>query len=122
MNKNVVIIGLVGLLGVLAGCEPEASKPKRIAADWSDIRVGEYNSRAVAMAWVRSDGHNREIEALMAEHQKAKEAGDTKRMKELEAIGREGQDLRHRQVFGDDPIPDVMARLKDALPDRPGCR
>ncbi len=117
MNRKIVKIGIMGLLGVLAGCEPKVSPPGEAKVDWSCLRVGEYNTRAVALAWGRSKESDREVQALMAEHKKAKAAGDTKRMKELETMAKQRQDRRHRQVFGDAPIPDVMARLRDDLPE-----
>lgn len=116
MNRHIVTTGLLVLLVVLIGCEPETSRLKEIAVDFSDVRVGTYNTRAIAVAWVRSDEFDRKIRSVMDECQKARDTGDTKRMNELKATTRAGQDRVHQQTFGDAPIPDIMARLKDDLP------
>ncbi len=80
------------------------------------VRLGVFNTRAVALAYGRSDEHDAEVDSKMAEYRRAQEAGDQERMRELERWGEEGQDRIHRQVFGDAPIPDILERMKDDLP------
>ena len=107
----------MGLGWMLAsGC---SAKPPRAFSevDWSNLRVGVYNTRAVALAWERSKQHNAEIDAKMAQCKKAEGASDTKRVKELKAWGKARQKRLHYQVFSDAPIGDIMARLKERLPE-----
>jgi len=80
--------------------------------------VGIYNSRSVALAWGRSKAHNDIVAKLYDEAQKAKAAGDSVKLKELQKQGSSMQDKLHRQVFGDAPIDDILnTPLKAALPD-----
>lgn len=114
MTKRMTILCLIWVAVAEAGCTPPAGKPAS-ETDWSNVRVGMYESRAVALAYGRST-MNDETNILKAEHDKAKAAGDTKRMKELEAQAGARQHRIHRQVFGDDPIDDIMELIKDDLP------
>jgi len=51
------------------------------------------------------------------EHEKAKAAGDTKRVKELEAWGEKQHRKLHRQGFGRAPVDDILAHVKDKFPE-----
>jgi Skp family chaperone for outer membrane proteins len=85
----------------------------------SKIRIGIYDSRLVALAFYRADNMKR-IRDFMGnlnlELQKAREAKDDKKTKELEAKGPAFQNLLHQQVFGNLSIPNVMETIKDRLP------
>lgn len=106
-----VVMGVVGLLIGAVGC----GAPKT-ADGAGKARLGVFNTRVVALAYGRSEGHNAEVRAKMAEYKRAKEAGDEERTAELEKWGEEGQARMHRQVFGDAPIPDILAKMADDLP------
>lgn len=106
-----LVTGVVGLLICAVGC---GSQPT--AGRGGEVRLGVFSSRVVALAYGRSEQHDAEVEAKMAEYRRAQEAGDEERMAELENWGREGQDRMHRQVFGDAPIPDILEKMADELP------
>ena len=53
----------------------------------------------------------------MAEHAKAKAAGDTKRIGELEAEGAARQRTMHKQGFSTAPVDNILEQIKDRLPD-----
>ena len=80
------------------------------------LRVGTFDSRAVAAAYVRSDIFKRRFESLMAEYKKAKAADDQKRVQELEAQGKAGQDLLHKQGFGTWPVDDILEHIQAEIP------
>jgi hypothetical protein len=85
----------------------------------SKIRIGTYDSRSVALAFYRADNMKTMqdfIRNLNAELNKAREAKDEKKVKELEAKGPAFQNLMHQQVFGNLSIPNVMTTIKDQLP------
>lgn len=91
------------------------------AADTSDAntgktRIGTYNSRAVALAYGRSDIHKKDSARLHQDYQRAVQAGDQARVAELKKLGPDLQDKRHRQVFGSAPIDDILEVMKDELP------
>ncbi len=104
------LLFLFGVRALAGGAQPE---PKAGAAR----RAGTFDSRAVAVAYYRSEAFRREIQGLKAEFEKAKAAGDEKRMKELDARGSASQDLAHKQSFGTWPIDNVLAAVKGRLPD-----
>jgi hypothetical protein len=104
--------GVMGMLICTMGC----GTPK-VTDGTGKTRLGVFNTRVVALAYGRSEEHNAEVKAKMAEHRRAKEAGDKERMAELERRGRESQERMHRQVFGDAPIPDILEKMADKLPE-----
>ena len=80
------------------------------------LRVGTFDSRAVAMAYYRSSDHMEYIQGLKAEYAQAKEDGDEKRMEELEALGEGSQHVAHKQGFGSWPVHDILVRIRDEIP------
>jgi Skp family chaperone for outer membrane proteins len=91
----------------------------RAAETQCKIRIGTYDSRLVALAFYRADNMKR-IRDFMGnlnlELQKAREAKDDKKLKELEAKGPAFQNLMHQQVFGNLSIPNIVETIKDRLP------
>lgn len=72
------------------------------------LRVGVYDSRAVALAYGRSGEFEARIGKLRADHAAAEAAGDSGRVKELDAEGPWLQERMHMQVFGNLPIDDIL--------------
>jgi hypothetical protein len=110
------VIGLIGFSSLRADPAPadaagQAAKP---------MRVGTFDSRAVALAYYRkfykSPEFTASLKKLKDDHDRAKAAGDEEKAKRLEAEGRAGQAHSHSQVFGSAPIDDVLAKIKDQLP------
>ncbi len=88
--------------------------PSRIA-NAQTLRIGTFDSRAVALAWYNSDDGRKEIGALFAELRSAKERNDRARIGELEALGPAQQQLMHQQVFSNGSILNLTAALSDRL-------
>lgn len=111
MNK--LITGLVVTLGALILTPGETQPP-------TEAVVGTFDSRAVAMAYVRST----EFTDYLSEQQthvskaisRAEKAGDHELLTALNALGPAMQARIHRQGFGAAPIDDILARLEDRLP------
>ena len=82
----------------------------------AQLRVGVYDSRAVAVAYVRSGAIEPWLKDLQKQRDDAKAKGDEKRVKEIEAQGKNTQMLRHLQGFSNAPIDDIMLTIKDKLP------
>ena len=80
------------------------------------IRIGTYDSRAVALAWGRSAVAMKEISSRRPEYEKAKAEGNDKRMKEIEEEMKVRQDKMHWQVFGDWNIDDVLVKIRPNYP------
>ncbi len=87
-----------------------------IAHSQTPVRIGTYDSRAVALAFYNSAEQKQVSQSLLAEYQKAKAAGDAAKIKELEAAGPARQELMHQQVFSSGTISNIIATLQDKLP------
>lgn len=77
------------------------------------LRVGVYDSRAIAFAYFGSE-HN-PLEEKMEEFKEAKAAGDSVRIKELQAWGPRFQRQLHFQGFCRAPVDDLLLLVKDKL-------
>lgn len=101
---------LIGLTGWTVAQQQEANVVPK------PIRIGIYDSRAVAIAYAGSPIHDRILKDKMAERDKAKADGDEDGVKELEAWGQEHQQRMHHQGFGSAPVTEMLAHIKDQLP------
>ncbi len=106
----VIVVALSVLLSGVAGCAEEQEVPGNA------MRVGTFNTRAVAVAWGRSDTFMEWVADLRKRADAAESAGDDELLAALEAEGSGQQDRMHRQVFGDDPIDDILEKMEGALP------
>jgi len=79
------------------------------------LRVGVYDSRAIAVAYAASEFNP--VDDKMQQHQAAKAAGDEAKVQKLEAWGESHQRQLHRQGFGRVPVTDLLAHVQDRLPD-----
>jgi len=111
MAKKTILSSLLCAIITLNGCT--ACKYVDTA---QKIRVGIYDSRAIAVAYAHSDFNEKRLQAKMPEMEKAKAAGDTKKIKELDAWGHAQQHKIHRQGFGTAPVDDILENIKDNLP------
>ena len=106
------IVGLTGAVVGLAVCgfalaaEP-AEKPQV-----PKIRVGTYDSRAVAMAHFGKMIKDGWLESLYRSHAEAKAAGNDKLVKELEAEAVSQQKRFHKQAFGRAPAREAVKTIE----------
>jgi hypothetical protein len=84
-------------------------------SDKPRLVVGIFDSRAVAIAYMRSARFNAAMNVLKRDYEKAKADGDEERLSELEAKGLAIQQLGHQQVFGNAPIPNVLEAIENKL-------
>ena len=82
----------------------------------SQVRIGVYDSRAVAIAFAGTGFINQKMSAFQKEYQAAKAAGDQKRVAELEAEAEAQQRLLHMQAFSTAPVDDILATIQGSLP------
>jgi len=83
----------------------------------STLRVGTFDSRALAMAYYRSAEFMKSMQDLKDEYEKAKTAGDEKRVKELEVKGPAQQELIHKQGFSTWPVDNILEIIKGKIPE-----
>lgn len=81
------------------------------------VRIGTYDSRAIAVAYGRSEAGMQRFKQLKQQHAEAEKAGDTKRVEQLKKQG-EGLQVRlHLQTFSDGPVDEVIESVRAKLPD-----
>jgi hypothetical protein len=95
------------------GC---ASKPAAMSES-EPVRIGVYDSRAIAVGWANTAPFNAWWGRLQSEYNQAKAAGDQKRLQELEAEAEARQRLQHMQAFSTAPVDDILAYIEDSLPE-----
>jgi hypothetical protein len=81
------------------------------------VRLGTYDSRAVAIAYGRSKAFLDRVSELGEQHKRAREAGDQERAEQLAKQGQELQVRIHLQGFSNAPVDDVLASVSDRLPE-----
>jgi len=87
------------------------------AGETTPLRVGVFDSRAVAIAHAHTSAFQKRVSDMKAEHRRAKEAGDDDLVAEMEKRGEDLQHLLHKQGFGTWPVDDILATIQDELPD-----
>jgi hypothetical protein len=80
------------------------------------IRVGVYDSRAIAIAYGNSAAFRESMKPIQAEYEKAKKDKNDKRMKEIDAQMKLQQRRLHEQGFSTGSVAYIMAKVKDSLP------
>ena len=112
MNRSVALLsGLALALIVGCGSHPASSKAK-VAKE----KVGIYDSRAIAIAYVGSSYCRASMNDLVARHDKAKAEGDEQTVKATDEEGIERQRKAHLQGFSTAPVDEILALVQDQLP------
>src|SRR5262249_48041648 len=81
-----------------------------------DVRIGTYDSRAVAVAYARSGEFTARSKDLQRQRTDAEKAGEDARVAELETIGQSMQTRLHLQGFSTAPVDDILQIVADKLP------
>ena len=81
------------------------------------VRIGTYDSRAVAVAYGRSKAFLERTRDLHAQHARAKAAGDEQAADRLARDGQLLQARLHLQGFSNAPVDEILARVRDRLPE-----
>jgi hypothetical protein len=82
----------------------------------SKLRVGVYDSRAVAVAYSASSFHDAEMKALQQQLKDAEAARDTKKAEQVKARGKNMQTIAHLQAFSNAPVDNAIAKIGESLP------
>ncbi len=111
-------IALIGtallVVGSLTACQNARAASTQEEAP--TLVVGTFDSRAVAIAYAASDEFRAKMSAMQEELKQAREAGDTKRVNELEEAGPRLQKVFHTQAFSNAPVRDLVATIQKELP------
>jgi 1,2-phenylacetyl-CoA epoxidase PaaB subunit len=81
------------------------------------VRVGVYDSRAVAYAHFWSDPHQKKQAESVAAARAAKQSGDTNEFQKYATAFRDEQANMHRQVFSIAPADAAMAAIHERIPE-----
>jgi hypothetical protein len=107
-NKLAIILALA-----TASCQ---AAPPAAAQDAKPLRIGVFDSRAIALAYGNSAEFQRTVQGLRADHDKAKAANNESRAQELDTEGQWSQVRLHQQVFSTGPVSGILAKVADKLP------
>lgn len=80
------------------------------------LRIGTYDSRAIAVAFSGSPAFKQRMVDLKDRHDKAEAAGDKKLIAKLKAEARAQQKMAHRQAFSTAPVDDILKHIAAQLP------
>ena len=105
------------ILAVCASYSPIGAQDAKPSSDRSKLRVGTFDSRLIATAYVRSEAFKQRLAKMQADLKKAKASGAEKLVKQLEAEGPAFQDLIHKQGFSTWPVHDILQKIKAEIPD-----
>lgn len=110
---------LATLLGglVLACAGAAAPVDPAPLAPGEGLRLGVFDSRAVAIAHTNSPAFQEHMADLQRQLAEARAAGDSERAAELEALGPAIQQKLHQQGFSTAPVDDLLAPFAAQLPD-----
>ncbi|MAX27325.1 MAG: hypothetical protein CMJ19_22740 [Phycisphaeraceae bacterium] len=101
----------------MTGCQPQ---PEQSAEAIDPQRVGVYDSRSIAIAFVNSPAYKQHVQPIhTANHQayaQAVEDGDTARVEQLKAWGQAQQTKLHMQAFSTEPVDEILKHVQSSLP------
>jgi hypothetical protein len=106
------LLALIPAVCLAIGLAQPATKPATF--DNADpVRIGIYDSRAIALAW--SASRFNDVGEKMKQLEEAKKTGDKKKIDELEAWGASHQRMLHFQGFGRVPVSDLLEPVREGM-------
>ncbi len=118
MTKSGMTCAFIALLLFgFALCPTAAAQGSQANATGLNLRVGIFDSRAVAIAYARSEAFSLQIKSVRDEFEKAKSAGNEKRLAELNSEMTALQDLLHKQGFGTYSVSNILDKIKEQIPE-----
>jgi hypothetical protein len=109
-RTSLIVLGALAL--ILGGYATWAQS----TAPANRLRIGVYDSRALAIAYSASSFHDAELKAMQQELKDAEAARDTKKADQIRARGKNMQTIAHLQAFSNAPVDNAMATLRESLP------
>jgi len=108
--KNKLAMTAMLAAAVFWAAQPASSQ------DAKPLRIGVFDSRAVALAYGNSDEFQQIVQGIRADYNKAKAANNDSRARELNKEGQWLQVRLHQQVFSTAPVSGILAKVGDRLP------
>jgi len=113
-GSSLILVALIAVIPVSLAASGCASKPAEPAKSPTE-KIGVYDSRAVAIAWVGTEEFKQSLNALKKESEQAKAAGDRERAAALEKEGAAMQERLHAQGFSTAPVDDILDHFRDQI-------
>jgi hypothetical protein len=115
MKRNVLMAGLLAV--ILAGSYMVVGGANGVSGAKKELlRVGVYDSRAIAIAYSASRHNDNVMIAKSKEKHQAEQAGDVETAERIEQEMRSLQVKRHLQGFGTAPVHDLLASIEKQVP------
>lgn len=112
MKKKSFMTSFFAFFGVLAAC----SMLLALYPEKEILRVGTFDSRAIAIAYADSEMFRQELSSMREKYNKAKEEGNEKLIKEFEALGPASQQVMHQQGFSIACVAEILEKVEAELP------
>ena len=113
MKRRMVLCGTLIIVIAMIYSISDRSKAAEGAKQY--LRVGVYDSRAVAIAHAHSDQWGKVLKEKMAEMEKARAAGNEEKVRQLEEWGSQHQAEAHLMGFGTAPVTELLEPYKDQV-------
>jgi hypothetical protein len=110
-STHPALVACLALLPFLTAVPSAAQENTR-----TKVRIGIFDSRAVALAYRNSDAHRESMKEMHEELARAKKTNDGEKVKQLMALGPSRQHLAHQQVFSNGSIVDIVPQFQGELP------
>lgn len=121
LNLLTVCSLLMGAM-LMTGCQlkSRSQKSSPASSNVSNEKVGVYDSRSIAIAFVNSPSWKESVQPIQdSKHQAYSQAvkdGDTQAIEELKAWGQAQQTKLHTQAFSTESVDEMLALIADRLP------
>lgn len=110
-----ITIGLFALVALLLAFSANAQAVNQENENPTAV-VGTFDSRAIAVAYVRSNRFDKRMKQLQASLEKAMKSGDQKSIALLKAEGPKIQAKIHKQGFGTASVEGILDLVRHKLP------
>ncbi len=87
---------------------PSISPTTAVAQPQTETKIGTFDSRAIAIAYYRSNEMRKQFKQMKQELADAKRAGNEKRVDQLTQKGPALQKMMHQQGFSTYPVDDIL--------------
>jgi hypothetical protein len=110
------IVPALGLLLSSTFVSPAQTATSAPSARAKRIRVGVYDSRAIAVAYANSREFKNAMQPVLAEFDKAKLANNQKEMADIQHRMQIDQRLLNEQAYSTSSVASIIATVKPSLP------
>jgi hypothetical protein len=116
MKTTFMSVAVAAFLLVRSFSASAADDPAANAGVPRRVRIGVFDSRAVAIAYAPCKIHSEYMRHLKARHDRAKESGDEKQIRQIEREAAGQQALLHRQGFSTGSVRNILRYVEDRVP------